>query len=104
MRRCKIAPTGCTRPGKPCCADCGDKTCAVRCWNSPKRCNCWTEGPPPGTRGPRKSAPRKADPLKAAWLYSQGFPKAEIARRLGCCRNTVTTMLREAEVDRHGNS
>ena len=46
MKRCKI-PSGCKLPHRPCCADCEDKTCEKRCWNSPERCRCWEETPPP---------------------------------------------------------
>ena len=103
MRRCKIAPPGCKAPGKPCCADCGDKTCQSRCWNTPQRCGCWEEGPPPRSRGARRGPPRQVDALKVAWLYSRGLSKAEIARRLGCHRNSVVRILREMEANKSGN-
>lgn len=104
MRRCGI-PTGCKRADKPCCADCGDKTCQARCWNDPKRCRCWTEAPPPrAEKARRRGAPRKLDPLRVAYLYSQGVSMAEIARRLGCHWNSVARILRELEGKRHDNS
>lgn len=97
MRRCKIA-AGCKRPDKPCCVDCPDKTCQARCKNHPSRCACWEEGPPPRSRRERKVV----SALQVAWLYSQGFSQREIARRLGCCRNTVAAILREAGVNCRG--
>ena len=99
MRRCKIAPPSCTQSGTPCCADCGNKACPARCQNSPALCGCWEKAPPPRKR---QGAPRKADPLKAAWLYSQGMTQAEIARWLGCHRHTVAQALRE--VNQNGGS
>ncbi|MBD5356533.1 MAG: hypothetical protein HDR88_05955 [Bacteroides sp.] len=39
-----------------------------------------------------------------AWLYSQGFSQAEVARRLGCCRNTVIAILRELGVNCRGQA
>ncbi|MBD5118542.1 MAG: helix-turn-helix domain-containing protein [Clostridiales bacterium] len=97
MRRCKIS-VGCKRADKLCCTDCSDKTCQARCQNSPSRCKCWEEGPPPRQRE------RKVSSLQVAWLYSQGFSQAEVARRLGCCRNTVIAILRELGVDCRGQA
>ena len=96
MRRCKIA-VGCKRADKPCCVDCSDKTCQARCQNHPSRCGCWEEGPPS-----RKKRERKVNSLQVAWLYSQGFSQVEVARRLGCCRNTVIAILRELGVSCRG--
>lgn len=97
MRRCKI-PVGCKRSDKPCCADCEIKACPARCENSPQRCNCWEEGPPPRTRE------RKVDSLRVAYLYSTGMGQKEIAFQLGCCRNTVSSILRELGVGRYGQA
>ena len=96
MKRCKIA-VGCKRADKPCCVDCPDKTCQSRCQNSPSRCNCCEEGPPPRQRE------RKVDSLQVAYLYGQaGLTQAEIARWLGCSRSTVCNILRELGVGCRG--
>lgn len=96
MRRCTIA-SGCRNPDKPCCADCQDKICQARCLNSPAQCGCWKEGAPP-----RRRKERKVSSLQVAWLYGQGFSQAEVARRLGCHRNTVIAILRELGVTCRG--
>ena len=77
---------------KPCCADCGDKTCEAKCQNKPERCGCWEEGPPPKPRAPR-GCYRKVDTLQIALLYGKGLSKAEIARYLGYARSTVFNAL-----------
>ena len=89
MRICKISPSSCKRLGRPCCKGCLDKLCPSRCRNDPARCGCVKEGPPPGGR------PRKADPLKAAYLYNLGLSQTEIARKLSCSRSSVAMALRE---------
>lgn len=98
MRKCKI-PQGCKRPDKPCCADCKDKTCEARCWNSPKRCNCVEEGPPP-----RISAARKYDWTEILHLHEQGLSTREIAARLGARQSTISAALRKMGVCRDGRS
>lgn len=96
MRRCKIA-VGCKRKDKPCCVDCSYKTCQARCQNSPNRCNCCDEGPPPRRRE------RKVDSLQVAYLYGQvGLSPSGIAQRLGCSRSAVYSILSELGVPRHG--
>ena len=98
MRRCKIA-VGCKRADKPCCADCTDKTCQARRQNSPNRCNCCDEGPPPRPRE------RKVDSLQVAYLYGQvGLTPSGIAQWLGCSRSTVCNILRELGVTCHGQA
>lgn len=101
MRRCTIPPTNCGKPDNPCCADCGDKTCVLRCQNDPKRCGCWKEGPPPRKL---KNRGRKVDSLRVAYLYAQGVSQKEIAWQLGYSRSTVCNILNELEVGRHGRS
>lgn len=96
MRRCKIA-VGCKRADKPCCTDCSDKTCQARCQNSPGRCKCWEDGPPPRHRE------RKVSSLQVAYLYGQlGMTQLEIAGQMGCGRSTVCNILREMGVRKRG--
>ena len=98
MRRCKIA-VGCKNPDKPCCVDCSDKTCQARCQNSPSRCKCWEEGPPP------KHPERKVSSFKVAYLYGQvELSQAEIAQQLGCARSTVCNILLEMGVRKGGQA
>lgn len=95
MRRCKIPPTSCChRHSAPCCKDCREKGCAARCQNDPRRCGCWEDKPP------KRERKRKVSPLQVVGLYSAGRTQAEIAAQLGCCRNTVAAILREAGVGR----
>ena len=98
MRHCKI-PVGCTREDKPCCADCGDETCEARCWNSPKRCSCWAEGPLT-----KRERVRKIDDLQVALLYGKDLTQSEIARQLGCARSTVYASLKRMGVGKYGGS
>lgn len=96
MKHCKI-PVGCKLADKPCCADCEVWACEARCWNSPKRCGCWEEGPPKRKREGHPQ-PRKVDGLKVALLYCQGMTRKEIARQLGCSAATVTRTLQKLGV------
>lgn len=98
MRRCKI-PVGCKLEYKPCCADCGDKTCEARCWNKPDRCNCWEDGPPPKKRGRYCTV----DKLQIALLRARGLSQGEIARQLGCARSTVHNVLQKMEANGHAD-
>lgn len=96
MRRCKIAAC-CPLAHHPCCADCKDKTCQTRCWNSPERCKCWEEWTP--IRAPRKS---KVDVELLLALHDQGLLQRDIADRLGCSTSTVSSVLRKQGVKRYG--
>lgn len=97
MRRCKI-PTGCKLPSRPCCADCGDKTCEARCWNSPSRCGCWEDSSEPQSKG----RPAKIDPQEILALYRQGLLQYQIALRLECSPAAVSRILRKLGVTRNG--
>lgn len=99
MRRCKIPPTSCRRPDKPCCADCPDKTCAARCENKPELCGCWTEAEPCGT-------PKRFSWNEMARLRGLGLTQKEIAWRLGCAPQTVSVALRKLAQrgDGHGQT
>ncbi len=97
MRRCKI-PTGCKLPSRPCCADCGDKTCAARCQNRPERCGCWTDE----AKNPHRGGRRKVDPQELLNLHKQQLSQREIAQRMGCGKSTVNAALRKLEVKRYG--
>ena len=97
MKTCKIAPSSCRhRYTTPCCKDCQEADCPVRCQNDPGICGCWADRPP------RRKQKRKVDSLQAVWLHEQGLTQAEIAGQLGCCKNTVGTILREMGVSRFG--
>lgn len=99
MRRCNIPPSSCRHPDRtPCCKDCREKGCPVRCQNDPARCGCWEDKPP------RQKRTRKVDPLQVAWLYAQGLTQREIAAWLGCCKSRVSQVLREAGVTGHGQA
>lgn len=100
MIRCKI-PTGCKLPNHPCCADCKDKTCEARCWNSPNRCGCWTEDPHGGQKK-KRAHPRKFDWDEIKRLYQSGVPMAGIAARIGSSVNTVSGALKKMGVKRRG--
>lgn len=97
MRQCKIA-SGCKLAHHPCCADCRDRTCDRRCWNSPDRCGCWVEDSPSRA----KVRQTKIDRQKLLRLHKQGLLQKEIAQRLGCSPSTVSAALRELEVTGHG--
>lgn len=101
MRRCKI-PTGCKLPARPCCADCGDKTCTARCWNSPERCGCWTEFSSSPAEDARRGGKSKLDAQKLLSLHEQGLSQREIAQRLGCGKSSVSATLRKLGVKRYG--
>lgn len=101
MRRCKI-PTGCKLPHHPCCADCGDKTCTARCWNSPNRCGCWENSSVPQSETTKPGRPTKIDAQEVLALYHQGLLQYQIAMRLGCNPNTVSRILRKLGVTRNG--
>ncbi len=101
MRRCKI-PTGCKLPHHPCCADCKDKTCTARCWNSPERCGCWADSPEPKAEAARPGRPTKIDAQEVLHLYQQGLLQFQIAQRLECNPNTVSRILRKLGVKRYG--
>lgn len=99
MRRCKI-PAGCKLPHHPCCADCKDKACKARCWNSPNRCGCWENAP--GSKGPIRERKSKLDTEELLRLHKQGLLQREIALRLGCSSSTVSAALRKMGVNRYG--
>lgn len=97
MRRCNISPPSCRhRFTAPCCKDCQETGCPNRCLNDPGICGCWRDGPPCQKRE------RKVNSLQAVWLHEQGLTQSEIAKQLGCSRNTVGTILREMGVSRFG--
>lgn len=89
MRRCKTAPPRCQQPGKPCCADCPDKTCQDRCWNDPRRCGCWEDGPLPQKR----ERGTRLDRAEIFRLHEKGLLHREIAARLGCSVSGVGRVL-----------
>lgn len=92
-RRCNIPPSGCRhRYSTPCCKDCKEANCAVRCLNDPKWCNCWEDKPPKRRRG------HKVDALLVAALHGKGLSGREIARWVGCCEKTVRGILQELGV------
>lgn len=97
MRRCKIASC-CKLAHHPCCADCKDKTCTVRCWNSPECCGCWEDSSPVSKRS-RKS---KIDRQELLRLHGQGLLQREIAQRVGCSASSVSAALRKMGVRRYG--
>lgn len=99
MRRCKI-PTGCKLPEHPCCADCGDKACTARCWNSPERCGCWMDDQTPKAM-PRGRKP-KFDRQELLSLHKQQLSQREIAQRMSCGKSTVNAALRKLGVKRYG--
>ena len=101
MRRCKI-PTGCKLPTHPCCADCGDKTCTARCWNSPERCGCWEDSSTVYLKSVRPGRPAKASPQEVLALYQQGLLQYQIAQRLECSPTTVSRILKKLGVTGHG--
>lgn len=101
MRRCKIS-VGCKLPTHPCCADCGDKTCEARCWNSPSRCGCWEDSPEPQSKAVRRGRPTKVDTQAVLALYQQGLLQYQIAQRLECSPVTVSRILRKLGVTRNG--
>ncbi len=101
MRRCKI-PTGCKLPAHPCCADCGDKTCEARCWNSPERCGCWEDSSAPESKATQPGRPAKIDPQTVLALYRQGLLQFQIAQRLECSPAAVSRILRKLGVTGHG--
>ena len=99
MRRCTIPPSACIHPySTPCCKDCGEKGCKVRCQNDPAFCNCWADQPP------RQKRKRKVDAGQVVWLYEQGLTQAQIAEMKQCNRKTVSAVLREMGVTRHGSA
>ena len=99
MRRCNIPPSTCRhRYSSPCCKDCQEAYCENRCQNNPERCMCWADKPP------RKKREHKVDSLRVAWYYTQGMNQEEIARRMGCHRHTVGTILHEMGVTRFGQA
>lgn len=102
MKHCKTAPPACLWPSKPCCEDCPDKTCQNRCWNSPKRCGCWTEGPPPRKRG--KGGGRYLDWDEIVRLRGQGLMIAQIAERMDCSIQAVSDALKKRGVDERAQS
>lgn len=97
MRQCRIASV-CRLAHHPCCADCKDRTCDRRCWNSPERCGCWVES------GPSQAKVRqtKVDRQKLLRLHKQGLLQKDIARRLGCSPSTVSAALRGMGVKQYG--
>lgn len=101
MRRCKI-PTGCKLPHHPCCADCKDKTCTARCWNSPERCGCWEDSATVYLKAVRPGRPAKVDPQEVLPLHRQGLLQFQIAMRLGCAPATVSRILKKLGVIGHG--
>jgi len=101
VRRCNIPPPRCRhRYVAPCCVDCGETDCPVRCMNSPDRCRCWEEGPAVKER----KLGRRVDTARIAQLYDQGLTQAQIAEQVGCCKQTVLAVLRELGVEKHGKS
>ena len=100
MKRCKTAPPACLWPSKPCCEDCPRKTCQVRCLNSPKRCGCWMEGPPPRKRG--KGGGRYLDWDEIVRLRGQGLMIAQIAERMDCSIQAVSDALKKKGVSKDG--
>lgn len=100
MKRCKI-PSGCKLPHRPCCADCEDKTCEKRCWNSPERCGCWTEVSP-DAQDKKQGRPHKFDWDEIKQLYQRGVPMVGIAARIGASVSTVETALKKMGVKRRG--
>lgn len=101
MRRCKI-PTDCKLQSRPCCADCKDKTCEARCWNSPNRCGCWEDSPEPQSKATQPGRRAKIDAQEVLALYRQGLLQFQIAQRLECNPNTVSRILRKLGVTGHG--
>ena len=89
MKWCKIAPGKCKRPGGPCCKNCVDKTCRVRCLNDPRWCGCFWEDKPLPRNKPR------LDREEIARLYEAGLLQREIASRLGCSTSGVSAVLKE---------
>lgn len=100
MRRCKIAPPGCIRFGKPCCEDCPDLTCTSRCLNAPKRCGCREDAPDlsPGQCGRRP----EVDLDEIVRLYHEGLLQYQIALRLKCSTSTVSAVLKKMGVTCRG--
>lgn len=103
MRRCEIAPTSCRhRDSTPCCKDCRETGCKVRCQNDPAKCHCCADKPP---RQKIPNAKRlRIDREKIYSLYQQGASQRKIAERMGCCLATVNNALREMGVTRYGKS
>ena len=98
MRRYKI-PSGCKLPHRPCCADCKDRACEVRCLNSPERCGCYWEEPEPSPKRARRS---KIDRKELLRLHKLGLLQRDIAARMGCSVAMVSATLREMGVRRYG--
>lgn len=101
MRCCKIS-VGCKLPTHPCCADCGDKTCEARCWNSPSRCGCWEDSSTPYLKAVRPGRPTKIDAQEVVSMYQKGLFQWMIAQRMGCSPATVSRILRKLGVTRNG--
>lgn len=101
MRHCKI-PTGCKLPHHPCCADCKDKTCTARCWNSPSRCGCWEDSPDPKSKASHPGLRSKINTQEVLSLHRQGLLQFQIAMRLECAPATVSRILRKLGVTGHG--
>ena len=102
MRPCKIAPLSCLRPGRPCCKDCEIQDCPARCRNSPDRCNCVGDGPPPGRRAKGKGGGRYLDWDEIARLRGLGLTIAQIAERMDCSIQAVSDALKKMGVTKGG--
>ena len=102
MRRCRIAPMTCLRPGGPCCKGCEVQDCPARCQNSPGRCNCVEDGPPPRKRSKGKGGGRYLDWDEIARLRGLGLTLAQIAERMDCSVQAVGGALKKWGVSRGG--
>lgn len=102
MRRCKIAPQVCLRYGTPCCKDCKNQDCPARCQNSPERCNCVEDDPPPRKRGKGKGGGRYLDWDEIARLRGLDLTIAQIAEQMGCSIQAVSDALRKRGVSKGG--
>ena len=98
MKWCKIAPGKCKRPGGPCCKDCANKACQVRCLNDPKWCGCFWEDKPLPRNKPR------LDRDEIVRLYKSGLPQRVVASQLGCSKSSVSAVLKEMGVVCRGKS
>ena len=104
MRLCKIAPLSCLRPGRPCCKGCEIQDCPARCRNSPDRCNCVGDGPPPRKRSEGKGRSRSLDWDEIARLRGLGLTIAQIAERIPCSQGSVCNTLKKMGVGKRGQS
>ena len=104
MKRCKIAPTVCLCSDGPCCKDCKFRDCTVRCLNTPDRCGCMEEGPPPRSRVRGKGGGRYLDWDEIARLRGLDLTIAQIAEQLGCSVQAVNNALKKMGVSERGQS